>query len=126
MGYDQTRFSHEINEEFICTICTLVLENPIQTPCEHSFCNECIKGWLTIDKTCPVDRRPLVTNDLIVPSRVLRNLLNNLDIACDFRETALLYFYRTELPHQTYLIFRTKWMRSDYQTGKSWKSRQQV
>lgn len=93
MGYDLTRFTCEINEEFICTICTLVLENPLQTPCEHSFCNECIKGWLTVDKTCPVDRRPLVVNDLMVPSRVLRNLLNNLEIKCDFRETALLYFY---------------------------------
>lgn len=83
MGYDLTRFSCEIHEEFICTICTSVLENPVQTPCEHFFCSECIKGWLSINNSCPVDRKQLETDDLMVPSRVLRNLLNNLDIKCE-------------------------------------------
>lgn len=91
MGYDTTRFLAEVNEEFICTICMSVLENPTQTPCEHSFCSDCINGWLSIDKTCPVDRRPLATKDLKTPGRVLRNLLNNLDVKCDFRKSLTHY-----------------------------------
>ncbi|KAJ6636805.1 E3 ubiquitin-protein ligase NRDP1, partial [Pseudolycoriella hygida] len=59
--------------------------NPLQTPCEHSFCTDCINGWLSVDKTCPVDRVPLESKNLKIPSRVLRNLLNGLDIDCDFR-----------------------------------------
>lgn len=110
MGYDLTRFSGEINDEFICTICTLVLENPVQTPCEHSFCDDCIKGWLFMNKTCPVDRRQLTTIELSVPSRVLRNLLNNLNIACDFRET-LPYMLLSKLRHPiNFRISRTKRM----------------
>lgn len=86
MGYETTRFIGAIDEEFHCIICTTVLENPVQTPCDHSFCNECISDWLSINKICPADRKPLTISDLKPPSRPFRNLWNKLDIKCDFRK----------------------------------------
>lgn len=49
MGYELARFVNEIDDEFLCSICTMVLENPMVSPCDHIFCNHCIKGWLQAD-----------------------------------------------------------------------------
>lgn len=84
MGYEITRFIGEIDDEFQCSICTMILEDPVNTPCEHSYCRECIKSWLSVNQTCPADRRPLTVLDLTKQSRPFRNLLNKLEIKCDF------------------------------------------
>ena len=84
MGWDVERFVNktEVMEELMCSICTDVLENPVQTPCQHNFCNDCIKVWLDDGKlTCPVDRKRLTFKDL-KPSRVLQQLLNTFVIRC--------------------------------------------
>lgn len=88
MGYELTRFVDEIDEELLCTICKMVLKNPVQTPCYHTFCSECIKGRLSIDedKICPVDRKPVTIGDLELQSKTFRCRLNKLDIKCDFRK----------------------------------------
>lgn len=86
MGYDLTRFIGEIDEEFHCSVCAMVFENPVQTPCEHLFCNECIKLWLSNNMTCPVDRKHVSHGDLKPPGRYFRNLLAKLQIKCDFRK----------------------------------------
>lgn len=86
MGYDVTRFIGKVDDEFLCQICTLVFENPVETPCEHFFCDECIKDWISVDAVCPVDRQPLTTAYLKTPNRLIRNLLGKLDIKCDFRK----------------------------------------
>jgi hypothetical protein len=85
MGYDLDRFNTHVDDEFLCVICKMVLENAVQSPqCEHSFCYECIKEWLLINSTCPVDRHPLKCDDLKPAARSLRNLLSKLEIKCDF------------------------------------------
>ena len=74
MGFDVNRFEGEVDEELICTICSCVLEDPLQAPqCEHAFCSACINEWLTRQPTCPVDRAAISPTDLKV-----RELLNSL------------------------------------------------
>jgi len=48
MGYNINRFKNQdINEEFICSICRDVLENPfVIDPCDHIFCSQCINQWI--------------------------------------------------------------------------------
>lgn len=84
MGYDLSRFTCEIDEEFLCSICTMVLESLLQSFCEHMFCHLCIKDWLTLDQRCPDHRISLTFDQLRAPGRVIRNLLNKLNIKCDF------------------------------------------
>ncbi|RWS15364.1 E3 ubiquitin-protein ligase NRDP1-like protein, partial [Dinothrombium tinctorium] len=85
MGYDSTRFVHEVDEELKCPICCCVLKDALQAPdCEHTFCDACINEWLLIQSNCPVDRQPLCKTDLKPAPRVLRNFLAKLDIKCDF------------------------------------------
>lgn len=86
MGYELANAIGKIDEEFQCAICTEILENPVQSPCEHIFCNECIKGWLAVDSSCPVDRIPLTITDLKSIPRYFRNMLDKLEIKCKFRK----------------------------------------
>lgn len=84
MGYELTSFTVAIDEELQCPICTMVLKNPVQTPCKHAFCNNCIREWLSVRLVCPVDRQQVTIADLRPPSRLLSNLLGKLLIKCDF------------------------------------------
>lgn len=83
MGYEIERFVCAIDEEFHCSICTMVLKDPLQSPCEHIFCSECINGWLKVKETCPVDQSILPFDDLKPPPRYFRNLLEKMEIRCD-------------------------------------------
>lgn len=90
MGYDVNRFESRVSDEFICTICTDVLEDPLVTPsCEHVFCGECIKSWLTkgplkATPSCPNDRQPATVEALRSPLRSFRNLLYGQSIRCSY------------------------------------------
>ena len=85
MGWDIDRFLEKGNivPDLICTICTDVIKDPVQTNCEHTFCRECISRWLEGDRrTCPEDRESLSSNDLKPASRLTKQLLNKLIVRC--------------------------------------------
>ncbi|CAF1247721.1 unnamed protein product [Rotaria sp. Silwood1] len=84
MGFDIERFPNIIDEELICSICRGVLQDPLQIPsCEHIFCRRCIEEWLSQTQICPVDRTPIEMNQLKLVPRILKNLLNRLEIMCE-------------------------------------------
>ena len=72
-----------LTEELKCPICTDLVEDAVQTPCQHVFCKSCILNWLKIGNfSCPVDRIPLSQYHLKTPSRIIKKLLNGLSIRC--------------------------------------------
>lgn len=93
MGYDLVRVVDKIDPEFLCRMCKLVLENPVQIPCDHLFCYNCIKRRIATDKTCPVDLNPIKLSGespvFKAPCMAFRNLLYKLNIRCDFRKRRL-------------------------------------
>ena len=87
MGWDINRFLEKDNivMDLICSICTDVIKDPVQTNCEHSFCRECITTWLEGgQRICPEDRQELYLNDLKPPNRLTKQLLNNLIVRCKY------------------------------------------
>lgn len=87
MGWDKDRFVNKdsILSDLICAICTDVISDPIQTPCEHCFCKSCISRWLEEEqKSCPIDRKQLTQEDLKKPNRVTLQLLSNLVVRCRY------------------------------------------
>jgi len=84
MGYDLDRFEQQVDEEFICPICCMVLEDTVEAPCQHVFCSGCINQWLDRESNCPSCRERVVQSDLRPGPRSLRNLLGKLEIKCDF------------------------------------------
>ena len=104
MGFEIDRFVDKDNivEEIVCTICTEVVKDPVQTPCEHLFCKECITKWLTgeHEKNCPIDRQAVSLNDLKPPSRMTRKLFDKLIIKCkNFSEGCKLMAKYEDMPH---------------------------
>lgn len=85
MGYEVDRFVKSPDEEYICSICLGVFESPVHGPCGHTFCLKCIENWIPVNvNSCPLDKKPLFKKDLVAVSIPFRNLLNKLDIKCDF------------------------------------------
>lgn len=85
MGFDIQRFVDVVDDEYFCSICLMVFENPVHGPCGHTFCSACIENWIPLNvNACPLDKKPLYKKDLTQVSLPFRNLLTRLRIKCDF------------------------------------------
>lgn len=80
------RFVGEVNSNLICPICMCVLNDPVQDENEHTFCKICINRWLEHQVTCPIDRTYINRYRLKQSSRLLKNLLAELELTCNFKE----------------------------------------
>lgn len=71
--FDTTGIQHAQEESFNdvneCPICLEIPEDPLQTPCRHIFCSECIKGVLDRKPSCPFCRQPCKSNKLKKPPK---------------------------------------------------------
>ncbi|RWS28034.1 E3 ubiquitin-protein ligase NRDP1-like isoform X1 [Leptotrombidium deliense] len=108
MGFDLERFVSAIDEELKCPVCCGVLEDAVQSKnCEHAFCRRCIIEWVKNSETCPVDRTPLNVSQLQSIPRIIRNLLNHLQLKCDFHFSGCKEFLKLEdLPfHRETCVF---------------------
>lgn len=92
MGLDINRFPEPVDDEFKCSICCGVLEDPVRGNCGHVFCRTCILTWLErpgsyrINGSCPVDRSVMNRNDLISAAVNFKTILSRLKISCDYKE----------------------------------------
>lgn len=88
MGLDEKEFVNpeRISKELFCPICTLVLENPVQTPSEHLFCEEELLEWMTTSDVCPITKENLNPGDIRKPGRIISNLLGELVRYCPNKE----------------------------------------
>ena len=79
------RFVQPVDDEFLCSICLGVFESPVHGPCGHTFCLKCIDNWIPVNvNACPLDKKPLFKKDLTPISIPFRNLLNRLEIKCEY------------------------------------------
>ena len=79
----------ELSESLVyltCPICEKVLQNdPVCTPCHHTFCGDCIRGRLAAGATaCAECHKPLKAEDLQSNTMAL-NLLNSLKTCCIYK-----------------------------------------
>ena len=83
MGLDRDRFVGLVNEEFICSICLDVIEEPRILECEHLFCHACIEPVVSRDRSCPNCRQTICAS----PKQPLRMILNQwkaLPLKCQY------------------------------------------
>ena len=76
-----------ISRELICPICTQVLDNPVQTADDHLFCEDELLEWMSRsnEPTCPVSNKKLDPDAIRKPSRIILNMLAELERYCPNR-----------------------------------------
>ena len=80
--YDYVNES-SIDDELKCSICKEPFQDPVNTPCDHTFCENCIEQWINEDNnSCPTCRRSLSIDSLIPATRIVVHLLDRLQVQC--------------------------------------------
>jgi len=74
-------FLENVDEEFLCSICTNVLKNPHSCQQGHTFCLDCITQWLQNKSSCPSGRKALKVSQL-TKVRPMENMINRLMVRC--------------------------------------------
>ena len=86
-GYDEERFVTTISRNFLCLICFNVLKDPVLCPRnQHCFCRGCISKHLENSQRCPTCADKLTEEALTVPSRMVRDYLDELKIRCVYHD----------------------------------------
>ena len=53
MGFQLELFVDPVDESLKCDLCHTVYRDPVITSCDHVYCEECLREWLTNRKECP-------------------------------------------------------------------------
>ena len=85
-GYPDEQFETVVNENLHCGICSCVFKDPVMCKNEHFFCRGCITKHLENYHTCPCCNQDLTVETLADAPRILRNLLSEQRIRCDYHE----------------------------------------
>ncbi|XP_014853310.1 PREDICTED: E3 ubiquitin-protein ligase LNX isoform X1 [Poecilia mexicana] len=79
-------YQDDVDDDLICHICLSPLIMPLDTPCGHTYCKECLTNFLLESDFCPVCRTPLMLQSCRKPSLLVHKLLDKLTVACPFAE----------------------------------------
>ena len=72
-----------IYPDLMCVICSEPFREPVCTPCDHTFCQHCIRHWLeSEDFSCPICRTTLLTIQLKQANRIILNMLDRIHVKC--------------------------------------------
>lgn len=85
--YSAENFDPRPPNELMCTVCLGVYRDPVECPCRHVFCSDCINGWLENGTgfgagACPVCRRVTSATQLVPVLPLVNNLIARLTVRC--------------------------------------------
>ncbi len=75
-----------IPDDFICSICMTVPVDPRITPCDHVFCEACIRQALNQNSICPIDRRPCTHGHLKRLDGIALRVWSSIQVKCSGHE----------------------------------------
>ncbi|XP_034036398.1 E3 ubiquitin-protein ligase LNX isoform X2 [Thalassophryne amazonica] len=90
-------YKDEVDDDLTCHICLQPLIRPLDTPCGHTYCQECLTSFLLESDFCPVCRMPLMLQSCRKPSLLVHKLLDKLMVACPFTDHCTDMMQRSQL-----------------------------
>ncbi|XP_031724252.1 E3 ubiquitin-protein ligase LNX isoform X1 [Anarrhichthys ocellatus] len=90
-------YKDEVDDDLVCHICLQALIRPLDTPCGHTYCQECLTSFLLESDFCPVCRAPLMLQSCRKPSLLVHKLLDKLTVACPFTDHCAVTLARGDL-----------------------------
>ena len=68
-----------IKSMITCSICSLIIQNPVQcNKCQNFFCSKCINNWTIKSNFCPFKCQ----DNEYIPSRICKNLISQIKVKC--------------------------------------------
>ncbi|KAI8794325.1 tripartite motif-containing protein 40 [Biomphalaria glabrata] len=80
--YNVSSFLPVPDEELLCGICMNILDKPLETPCRHVFCTDCIHKAVREQSKCPLCRKKCKKSMLKDVLPLVQNLINKLTMKC--------------------------------------------
>ena len=85
MGFDVVRFRCDLTSGHKCDLCHQVLDNPVRSPCGHTFCSGCVLPPVIQNALCPAEGCSReVTADQLKNVLELRTRILCMPVICDF------------------------------------------
>ncbi|XP_057706071.1 ligand of Numb protein X 2b [Corythoichthys intestinalis] len=113
----------DVDDELVCHICLQPLIRPMDTPCGHTYCFDCLGSFLKDKDFCPVDRQRLQLHQCRPSTLLVRNLLDKLAVMCPYNTECQQQMQRCELQahlHNRCLVFRRLREESEKRKKPSW------
>ncbi|KAJ1568550.1 hypothetical protein HK096_006117 [Nowakowskiella sp. JEL0078] len=81
------RFVAPTNPNLLCCICCSPFVSPVSAPCGHIFCRSCIVLYISNspESGCPMDRLSISVEELVPASRVIENMVEELEVYCKYK-----------------------------------------
>ena len=73
-----------VRKSLQCALCLSLLEKPVQTPCQHWFCEDCTQVMWPEKGDCPLCRRPAPIESLS-RDHLIRSLVKHVAVRCPNR-----------------------------------------
>ncbi|KAH8023275.1 hypothetical protein HPB51_011718 [Rhipicephalus microplus] len=85
--YSVDNFEPRPPQELVCSVCLGVYREPVECPCRHVFCSDCIHGWLVNGTglgagSCPVCRQRCTPSQLTPVVPIVNNMIARLNVRC--------------------------------------------
>lgn len=81
-AYHVDNFDPPPDEELVCSVCRGVFCDPVQSPCNHVFCRNCLTKWLETSRTCPICRKRTTRSSVQEVVPLIRNMILKLSLHC--------------------------------------------
>ena len=99
MGVDTERFVDNLPQEALCSLCCLILKEPVRSPCGHDICLACWNSWRRgpSGDVCPYCYEKIASIESVKRSQTVWKLVLNFNVHCPYHKEGCTAIYKLGL-----------------------------
>ena len=99
MGVDTDRFVDSLPQEVLCSLCCLILREPVRSPCGHFICSSCWESWKRgpTGDVCPFCYSKILPSESIKRAQTVSKLILNFNVYCPYHKEGCTAVYKLGL-----------------------------